>query len=466
MSQLTRDRRERLVNAPVGSTLLKLAFPMMAGIVAVVLFNIVDTFFVARLGADELAALSFTFPAVFAIMSITMGLGVGLSALVANAIGEENLHQVRRLTFDGLALVVALIGPLALLGIWSIPTFFGWLNAPPELIPLIADYMSLWYLGAMLLIIPMVGNAVLRATGDTVTPSVIMIIAGVINVILDPLLIFGIGPFPRLELAGAAWATVIAYAITFCASLYFLIIKEKLLVLDLPSPRELMHSWGRILHIGAPSAATQAMIPIFLFFITKLVAQFGPDAVAALGVGSRIESLALIGLTAMASVLTPFIGQNLGANKYNRVRQAFSFTVRYSLVWGMASWIVLMLLGPIVARAFSNDVTVQDTIILYLQIVPLAFLGIGWSLMASSAYNAMKMPFMASLLIVVRLFGLALPLSYIGAQYMGLTGLLFGLMAGRLLGGVLSFIWGRLSIYKRTQPTEHSLETASVTSDT
>ncbi len=217
---------------------------------AIILFNFVDTIFVGRLGTKHLAAMSFTFPVVFTIQSLALGLSVGTTSVISRAIGAGDHEDVRRLTTHALVLSVSLVTILALTGLFTIDPLFTLLGATPEILPLIRQYMVPWYFGVGFVVVPMVGNGAIRATGDTKTPSYVMMVAGLANVILDPLLIFGIGPFPRMELQGAAIATVIARALTFIAAIWVLRYREKILEFTVHGMAVILDSWKRILHIG------------------------------------------------------------------------------------------------------------------------------------------------------------------------------------------------------------------------
>ncbi|MCK4447261.1 MAG: MATE family efflux transporter, partial [Candidatus Marinimicrobia bacterium] len=313
------NKRAILIEGAIGKLLVKLTIPMVFGMISMIIFNLVDTLFVGRLGTKELAALSFTFPVVLVIHSLALGLGIGASAVISRAIGEGNHHKVQRLTTDGLGLAVIIVAFFVIIGLFTIEPLFRLLGATPELLPLIKDYMKIWYFGMLFVIFPMIGNNAIRATGDTKTPAIIMMFAALINTILDPILIFGLGPFPRLEIAGAAIATVISRAITFIVALYVLSHREKMITLAKTTAKSVFDSWRQILYIGLPTAGTRMIIPIGIGVITRLIASYGAEPVAAFGVSSRIEFFAVSVIAALSAVLAPFVGQNWGASKYDRV---------------------------------------------------------------------------------------------------------------------------------------------------
>lgn len=284
------------------------------------MFNLVDTFFISMLGTEELAAVSFTFPVTFTVISLAIGLGIGTSAVIAKALGANKVEEAKFDATIALLLSAVMVFLLSLFGFLMIEPIFKLLGAHAEVMPHIYDYMSIWFLGSVFLITPMIGNSVLRASGDTKTPSIIMGAAGLINAILDPLLIFGIGPFPELGVQGAAIASVIAWSVAVGIIFYLLAVKKRLLSVS-PGEQGVMQAVKKILKIGFPAAGANMLTPIAMAVMTAIVATYGPEAVAAFGVGSRIESIASLVVLALSMTLPPFVSQNYGAQNYQRVTE-------------------------------------------------------------------------------------------------------------------------------------------------
>ena len=430
----------RLLHGPVGKTLTSLAIPMAFGIVAIILFNVVDTLYIGRLGAEPLAAMGFTFPVSYIVMSIAMGMSVGASSTIARAIGEGHQTKVQRLATDGLGLAVLIVTLFALIGLTNLETIFSLMGAKDETLKLISDYMIPWFLGVGLLVIPMVGNGAIRATGDTKTPAIIMIIAGIVNIVLDPFLIFGIGPFPRLELRGAALATVISWGVTFIASLWILGKRERMVRLPVFDPKRTFDSWKQILYIGIPAAGTNVMEPLSMAIITRMIAEYGKESVAAFGVGGRLESLSLIGVWALSMAITPFVGQNFGAGNCDRIRRALRFGLKFSLAWGVAALAALYFLSDIIAPIFNDDTEVIASVVLFLQIIPISYGMYGISTLVNSTFNALGKPLQASLIIILHLFVFVLPLAYLGSKMYGLKGIFIGIAVGNGAVGIIAYL--------------------------
>ena len=439
-NQKSEVNKAKLLQGPVGKTLISLAMPMAFGIVAIILFTVVDTFYVGRLGAEQLAAMGFTFPISYIVMSIAMGLSVGTSSTIARAIGEGHQLKVQRLATDGLGLAFVIVTCFSLIGLTNLNTIFSMIGAKGEILELISDYMIPWCLGVGLLVIPMVGNGALRATGDTKTPATIMVIAGIVNIVLDPFLIFGIGPFPRLELQGAALATVVSWGVTFTASLWILGKREGMIRLPIFDPKHTFDSWKQILHIGVPAAGANMMEPLSMAVITRMISEYGKEAVAAFGVGGRLEALSLIGIWALSMVMTPFVGQNFGAGNCDRVRAAVRFGVKFSLVWGGVTFTVLYFLSGIIAPIFNDNKAVIASVILFLQIIPISYAMYGISTLVNSTFNALGKPLQASLVIILHLFVFVLPLAYLGSKVYGLKGIFVGIAVGNAAVGIIAYL--------------------------
>lgn len=432
-----------LTQGPVAPTILKLASFMMIGIGGMMAFNLLDTYFVGQLGKDELAAISFTFPVVMVIHGLALGLGVGTSSVISHAIGEKDFEKVRCLTTDALILAFSIVTLITLIGILSVRKLFIMLGAQPELIGFIQDYMSIWYLGMPFVVIPMVGNSAIRATGDTKTPSFIMLAAIFINVILDPILIFGLGPFPRLGIQGAALATVFARSTTFILSLYILYRREKMLAFACIPFNRMIASWKKILFIGIPASATNLILPLSMGVVTRLIASYGKSAVAAFGVSTRIELLVMAVIMAVASVLIPFIGQNRGAQKSDRIMKGVNFSKNFSLAWGGILFTAFLLFARPLAAIFNADPDIIDLVHFYLITVSFSYGTLGMIMICSSGFNALNKPFRSTAINILRMLILYIPLAYMGALLFQVKGIFIAASLANLITGITGYVWIR-----------------------
>ena len=440
------NQKNDLTQGPVTKKLISLTIPMVFGMLSIVIFNLVDAFFISRLGTRELAAIGFTFPVIMFIVGIVLGFGVATSSVVSRAIGRGDHHQVQRLTTDSLIISLFIMAIFTILGLFSMNWMFRSLGANNETLPLIKQYMSIWYLGVAFIVIPMVGNNALRACGNMLFPSLVMIISTIINIILDPLLIFGLWGFPRLGLQGAAIATITARAVAMVLSLLFLHFKEKMIDFTIPSFQKLTNSIKQISYIAIPSAASRLLMPLTMAIIMRLVSNLGPIAVAAFGVAVKIEMFAFLLVMALATALIPFVGQNWGAKNLSRVKEAVRKSNIFSLLWGLVVFAILLILAVPLGHLFGKNIEVAKHITLYLWIIPISYGLRGCVFLTASVFNAMNKPLIATGLNLVRMFIFYIPLAIIGIHLGGLKGLFVGLCLANLGTGVLSLILERVLI--------------------
>jgi putative MATE family efflux protein len=438
-----------LLNNDITITLRKMTLPTIVGMVVLMTFGLVDTFFIGMLGTQELAAISFTFPVTFTVISLNIGLGIGTSAVIAKLLGAKQHSQAKETATGALMLTMVLAIVFAVFGVITLEPIFRLMGADENQLSLITQYMLVWYGAGVFLAMPMVGNSVLRAYGDTKTPSYVMAFGGLINVVLDPILIFGWGPVPAFGIQGAAIATLVAWAVGLFYILYVLAVKRKLIEPRLLNWQELKRSTGGILKIGLPAAGANMLTPISAGIVTAFVAGYGPQAVAAWGVGGRLESIASIVVLSLSMSLPPFISQNFGANNIDRVKQAYSLCVKFVIVWQLIIFGILVLLSDVIANIFSNEPEVISIIVLFLVVVPLGYGTQGVTILTNSSFNAMHMPMSALSLNAMRLFVFFVPFSLLGSHWFELPGLFWAGVVANLAVGCIAFIWCKTILASR-----------------
>ncbi len=437
------DRKAALTEGPIPSTLLRLALPMVVAFLSFVGFNVVDTYFVGQLGTNELAAMSFTFPVIMVVSSVSIGIGIGTTSAVSRAIGEGDTHKIRRLTTDAVTLGLVVTASVAFVGLLTIEPLFRALGADEAIVALIRQYMVIWYVGVPVVVIPQVGNSAIRATGDTRTPATIMIGAMLVNVVLDPLLIFGWGPVPALGLTGAAIATVAARGVALGLSLLVLVRRERMITTEIPSASEGLASWRAVLYIAIPAGLTQLIVPLSTGVITRFVSEYGVEAVAGFGVATRLELFAILTVNALAAALIPFVGQNWGARKAERVRIGARTAMVWAMIWGVAIWSLMLIFGRPLAGLFNDDPLVVGTTVSYLWIVGSSFGFWGLFIVSASAFNALNKPMPSALLSLIRAFAIWVPLAWIGASFFGLDAIWWAAVVANVAAGVMGVVWFR-----------------------
>ncbi|MEM6914530.1 MAG: MATE family efflux transporter, partial [Pseudomonadota bacterium] len=244
------ERRDQILTQPVTRVLFALSWPMTLGLFSVIVINVTDTFYIGRLGGQELAAIGFCFPVIFSMSAMAIGMGNGGAAVVSRAIGSGRQDQAPYLiasTTIFVGLFAAILGGLMLQ--ISDHVFLA-LGAPIDILPLINDFMTIWYIGLPSLVLPIVLNGLMRASGEAMVPSVLMVVAAVINAAVSPVLIFGLIGFPEMGMQGAALATIFARVATTVLAIGWLL-RERLIAFEADTARSFVPCIRQVLRYGA-----------------------------------------------------------------------------------------------------------------------------------------------------------------------------------------------------------------------
>lgn len=429
--------RVDLKTGDIGAHLVRLTIPMIWGIAAMISFQLVDTYYVSLLGTQKLAAMTFTFPVTFLIFTVIMGFGIAMSSVVSRLIGEGREADVRRVTTHGLMLAFAVGLVIAVVGFVLRDEIFAAMGADEAMRPLIHQYMTIWFFGVPFMAAPFVGNSAIRAAGSTKAPAVIMVASAVFNAGLAPFLVFGLAGFPRLELQGAAVATVLSNALATAAAIYILHYRKKMLLpLSSPRLREFGDSCRRLLFIALPAGLTAAINPFVNSIIISLLANYGSEVVAAYGVAMRVEAFAFVILMALAVGMSPIIGQNFGAGNFGRVHETLRKAIGFSVLWCIGVSALLMIFAEDVGSIFSDDpIVVYYAKLCFLIIAPsylFTSLLNGWG----SAFNAMGKPQISVMMTVGKMIVLMLPAVYLGAHLAGVPGIFAAIASVNIVTGL------------------------------
>lgn len=388
------ERRSRIISEPVTKVLFDLSWPMTLGLFSVIAINVTDTFYIGRLGGSELAAIGFCFPVIFGMSAIAIGMGNGAAAVVSRAIGAGRDNQAQSLITSTLLFTgsFALILAVLMLQI-SDPVFLA-LGAPLRLIPYINEFMTIWYWGLPFLVLPIVLNGLIRAAGEAKVPSALMVLAAVINAVVSPFIIFGLAGAPALGMAGAALATVLARFVIVILAIGWLL-RARLLATDRAIFRSFLPCIRQVLRYGAPAFFAQLVSPIGGAVVTRLLSASGPEAVAGYAVGARIEALALIPFFALQTGITPFVGQNVGAEQDSRLRAAERNVWAFAALWGGIGALILFAFGGSLASLFTRDPAIAAISDAYLEAIGIGLWGAGLLVVGIGIFNPLGYPNLA-----------------------------------------------------------------------
>ncbi len=435
--------KARLISGPVSGGLLRLTVPMILGISSTIIAGLIETWYLGQLGTIQLAAYSFTFPVTGALMSLSLGISIGVSSVLARTVGSGNTGEVKRIATDGITLVAFVMIVCSIIGLLTIEPLFRMLGADDSTLPLTQDYMNIWYFSMVFLAIPSVGANALRATGDASISGTIMVAGSILQIILGPFFIFGLLGLPALGIKGAALANLLARFIVFLVTMYVLIYREQLLDFHAMKVNAVLNSWKRIFAVSIPATATNLIGPISTAIIVSLLAGYSQETVAGFGIASRIEGLFVIPLFALSASIGPFVGQNWGAGCLTRANQAMLLSFKYSIGWGILVAILLFAFRTEISSQFNDNPEVISVAATYLLLVPLSYGLWGVLMMASAIFNSLGKPISSTIMSIVRMFIIYIPLAYLGKYLLGYAGIFAAACAANIIMGLLAFTWNR-----------------------
>ncbi|MDJ0641821.1 MAG: MATE family efflux transporter [Erythrobacter sp.] len=439
----------KLVNGSIPGHLVGQTLPMIIGVAAIMSIGLVDAYFIGQLGRDALAAISFIFPISVALSSLGVGVMVGINSVVARALGEEDPDKAARRANLGIVFAVVSGVVMGLVLYLTIEPLFRLMNADQRMMPLIRLYMEPFALGFPLILAIMGFNGVLRGQGEARKTSYVSITYAVANWILDPLLITGAFGFEGYGIVGAAYATIIGWAFGVVAAFIFARSSELPINPTLMFKGHFIEPLSAILRVGIPAAFSNAINPIGLSVLTAVVALEGDAAVAGFGAAGRLQSFAVVPLLALSGSIGAIVGQNWGARKYGRAREAAIYAGGFCIVWGLGIAIAMVAAGEWFADFFTEDPAVIAEFKLYLNIAAWGYAGFGLLIVANGILNAVDRASYALAQSVLRVFAVMLPFAWLLHASWGSSAVYAAELAANLFGAVTGFLLVRHVLVSR-----------------
>lgn len=357
MKQELHESTERLGKAPLGKLILRLSLPGMVAMITMTLYNLVDAFWVAKLGHEAIAALTVVMPVQIFTLAVGLGSGIGIGSLTSRRFGEGNIETTNRIAgqifglaaiFGTLSIVVYTLftQPLLTLG-----------GATPDIMDYATKFLVIIAFGSPFFLFQGLSNELLRASGDALRPMIFSITAAVTNIILDPLLIFGIGPFPEMGIGGAALATVISqFAGAFLAFSYIVILHKSAYKIRLSYLKPDFSILRNVYSVGFPTMLTVISESMTFIILNNVLSGFGSVALAAGGLAMRVIDLAYMPVFGAAEGLLPIIGYNFGARLFHRLWRSVRITsIGLASILGILS-IFGLIFSPQIIGIFTTEV--------------------------------------------------------------------------------------------------------------
>ncbi len=418
---------------------------MAMGTLTMNVAQLAEAVYLGILGTEALAAMGFAFPLTITLFAFAGGIGSGASSVIARAMGAGERSRAALLVTHAQILAVVVGLTLAGLGYVGAREIVAALGAKGEVLDLTVEYLRVYMFGVPFFLLSIVGSTLLRATGSSASPGVVMTVGSIIQIVFGPLLIFGWFGFPELGIAGAAWAYVISRVLS--VALYVvLLFRAKLMSWHVGG---IGRSWTDIMHVGAPAIASGLVMPVSMLVITRLLAGHGHEVVAAYNVASRVETISHMILWSCSSSARPFAGQNWAAQRSDCVRPALYLCHSFCLAWGVLTFAFMVAFGAFLVSLIDDNAQVVATAEVFFLCIPLSIGFMGMMQVANASFNARGLPRPALVISILRGVVLGIPLAVLGDFLWGYTGIFIATAVTNVALGLLGWHWNRRSVERQ-----------------
>lgn len=431
----------RLNDYSVGRLLVNLSFPAMVGMVLYSLFSLVDTFFVARLGADALAALTLCIPIELLLCSVGTATGVGVTSLISRILGEHNVQMANRVAWHGIMICMVYGLLFAYFGLQNMDFLLRFFGCTAELYVLCKQYLTVVLFGCLVIFVPLFAGSIVQGEGNTVLPTITSLVGICLNICLDPIFMFGFGPIPEMGLQGAAIARILAQ------------IGATVLIVTIMIKRPLMLTWSvkniaprlsvlsDIYKVGFPTLVMEIIFVFIMVLLNKTLVGYNHTAVAALGVFMRIRSLFYLPISGLAQGVMPIAGFAYGARNYDRVKEVMIKASVLSFVVLLAGWFLMQYHSMWVMSFFSNDPALTFVGINCMKLATIFLPFMGPIIILYTVLQAVGQGVSAMWLSLIRTLVFFLPAIIILPHYFSLNGVWLAFSISEGLSILLAFVF-------------------------
>ena len=413
-----------LTSGNVNKGLIKLVVPMILANLLNIAYNIVDTIWIGQMvGSSGLGAIAVSFPIILILMAIASGITVAGNILVGQYFGANDNKSVLYISRVTTTISVITSIALALIGYIFAPPLMKFLKASESIMEYSVSYFRISMIGFPFMFYYFLIAALLRGIGDTVRPLIFLAIASVLNIILDPLMIAGIGPFPKMGLDGAAYATAFSQFISVVVSMIYLKTKDSIVIAN---PLRIVFDLKitkLMLKIGMPFATMQLIVSISWLFLNRLINGYGESASASVAINMRIDSLSFLPLMALSAAIATMVAQNIGANRMDRIKAIYKSGCIMGI--GISSFMALfsVLFPRLIFRMFTSDDSIFEYTRSYMYIVMPSIIFLSVMFATNGVINGAGKTFTLMLFSFVALILVRVPLAYFLSPKIGVVGI-------------------------------------------
>lgn len=418
--------QNKMGTMPIRKLLVSMSLPMMASMLVQALYNIVDSIFVARVSEDALTAVSISFPIQNLMIAIGVGIGVGVNALLSKSLGEGRKEHAKRVALQGVFIELLVCAAFVLVGFFAMDLFFRGQTEDAAIIALGKEYLSICCIFSFGLFAQLIFERLLQATGRTMLSMITQCIGAVINLIFDPILIFGVEALgiPAMGIAGAAIATVFGQIVGGLSAIYLNVRLNKELDFSLRGFRVDGKVCGSILYIGVPSAIMGSIGSFMTYGVNKILFAFGEigkTAAAVFGIYFKLQSFVFMPVFGLNNGMVPIISFNYGAKKPDRILQTIRLAILYAVTIMAVGTAVVQLIPDKLLLLFDASEQMLGIGVPALRTISLCFTFAGFTIVCSSVFQALGNSIFSMLMSVTRQLAVLLPAAYILAHTLGLN---------------------------------------------
>jgi putative MATE family efflux protein len=453
LNQSTALKSEPLTEGSIPNHIRNIALPMSIGFFFNTMYNVVDSFYAGRVSTSALAALALSFPVFFIIIATAQGIARGSSALIANAIGAKDEEKERLLSSQVFSLGLICALALTVIGLNAAPPLFRILGAEGDYFEVAMSYISPLFIGAVFFLLSSMSNAIQLAHGDSKTFGKVLVAGFLLNLILDPWFLYGGFGLPAMGVAGIAWATVLIQAI---GGLFLFSVVVRRGYVDIEAVfRKLpkLEIYGEILKQGVPTSFNMMSIALGFFVTTYYLKFYGEVSVAAFGVGTRIEQIALLPAIGLGAAIVSIVGQNNGAGRMDRVTECMKLCVKYGLMLILVASVLIFVFATPLVRVFTSDVEVIEAGANYVRIMAFIQWAYVMGFIHTGFLQAIKRPMYGFFEAVVRKIVLPLGVFYIAVTVLesSLNGFWYSMVAINIAMTIVTIAYAQTVLKKMTE---------------
>lgn len=433
---------------PVGSLLITMGFPIMLSMMIQALYNVVDSIFIARVGEDALTAVSLAFPIQMLMISVGVGTAIGVNSLLSRRLGAQQHKEASSVAVHGLFLSVVIWIFFAIFGAILTPFFFQLFTDSPEIIKMGQDYLIICTTLSLGIFGQLVCERIMQGTGNTIHPMITQGVGAIINIILDPIFIFGYLGFPAMGTAGAAIATVIGQWVAMGLALFFMIRKTTELNFKFKRFRPKFRTIKEIYEVGLPSSIMQSIGSVMTIGMNTILIAFSATAVAVFGIYFKLQSFIFLPVFGLTAAMISIVGFNYGARNKERIARTIRHAVLIATGMMLLGILIFQTIPALLLRLFDASPSMLDIGIRALRIISIHFPLAGIAIILSSSFQAIGKGFYSLIISIVRQLGVLLPAAYLLARIWGLDAVWFAFLASEVASLLLAIIFF-IKIYRR-----------------